>query len=109
MPFSFPSLYFLFFLPSSFFPLFFLSSSSLHVCTYVSPFAAIFLYLYAYFPAFAKTFEEPGVAADAGMPSATAPAIPIALVYAIPTTPVSVVPFVPISAVLSDPIPTGPG
>ena len=88
---------------------FFFVISSLHVCTCVSPFATIFLYLYAYFPTFAKTFEGPGVAADAGMPSATAPATPIVPVYAIPTAPVSAVPSVPISAILSDPIPTGPG
>ena len=107
------------FLPSFFFFFFFFGQvhSSPFFChllpyTYVlaSPlFATISLYLYAYFPVFADTFEGPGVVADVSMPSATALATPIAPVSAIPTVPVSPVPSVPVSAVPIAPIPTGPG
>ena len=90
----------------------FLSSSSLHVCTCTSHFFAISLYLCAYFPAFAETFEGPGVIVDIGMPSAVAPttpisAIPTAPIYAVPSVPISAVPSIPVSAVPTAPIPTG--
>ena len=98
---SFPFFFFFFFfwfLPSSFFS--FLSSSSLYVCTCISPFVAISLYLCAYFPASTKTFEGPGVAVNIDMPLTVSPATPIAPVSAIPSTPISAVPAAP--------IPTGP-
>ena len=106
------------FLPSFFFFFFFGQvHSSPFFChllpyTYVlaSPlFAAISLYLYAYFPVFAMTFEGLEVVADVGMPLAATPATPIAPVSAIPTVPVSAVPSVPVFVVPTTPIPTGPG
>ena len=93
--------FFFLLLPSSFLP--FLSSSSLHICTCISPFVAISLYLCAYFLAFAKTFEGPGVIVDVDMPLAVSPTTPIAPVSAVPSVPIFATPAVPVSAVPTAP------
>ena len=105
MPFSLPS-YFCFCQVHS--SPFFLSSSSLHASTCVSPFAVISLYLYAYFPAFTETFKGLGIAANIGMPSSATSATPIAPVSTIPTAPISAAPSVPISIIPAGPVSTVP-
>ena len=59
-------------------------------------------------PLTAETFEEPGVAADTDMPTATSHVAPVAPVSAIPLAPVSAIPTTPIPAISTAPTLTGP-
>ena len=70
-----------------------------------------------FIPLIVETFEEPGVAVDIEMPTATSPTAPVAPVYVVFSVPVSAtlivlisaVPIVSISAISTSPITMGRG